>query len=267
MNSIENKVQFGAKLNYALSPKEGFEIESVEVFNKTANQEVPCELTKTNDSPLQYICSFIQPAGVVTIRPKTKPILYSVIIEVCENCSVVLVEANEDVDIEIAAVAEAGTADDEQAVNDEVDNKPEAAQTSEAPGQENMDPVPPLDEEEGPATESHGDSVNFNMPQHSVHTEENADEASDVEEKETIDAVGATQDKVYDAGEFAAELEDIEPTIITQADVDKKNKAFWQHRDAFMAGQISKDEFEKVNKKHMEFLDDISRGLIEVKES
>lgn len=272
MNSIENKVQFGAKLNYALTPKEGFEIESVEVFNQTANQIVPCQLTKTNDNPPQYTCSFVQPAGVVAIRPKTRPILYSVIIEECENCSVVLVESNDAVDIQIASAAESTTESTEQnesvESNDENPHPETEAESSQDSENENSAPQKDV----GATGEAHekdgqGEAVNFNIPQHSVDTEENADEASDVEENETNDAVEVTQDSVYDAGEFAKELEEIEPTIITQAEVDKKNKAYWQHRNAFIAGQISKEEFDKVEKKHMEFLDDISRGLIEVKES
>ena len=251
-------------------------VESVEVINKTTNQIVPSQLTKTNDNPSQWTCSFIQPAGVVSIRPKMRAIFYSVIIEECENCSVVLVESNDEVDIQLASVAAA----EDSSADEQASGEPFTPEDSSANEHDPADKTSAEEEaivsdssyEAEAATkeasdEAQGDATNFNNPQHSADNEEHADEATDVEETKTHEAIGTTQDAVYDAGEFEDELEDIEPTVITQAECDKKNKAYWQHRNAFIAGQISKEEFDGVEKKHMEFLDAISSGLIKVQES
>ena len=273
MTPITKKVLFGTKQEVNLMPLKGYEVESVEVYNKTTNELVESQLTKTCDNPPQWTCSFIQPAGVVAIRPKMVPIYYSVIIEECEFCNIVLVESNGVVDMKVAAVNNAdmpelktGKEPDDGEQSPEPEAKPEgqeAPPTEEGPGEvseQTEDGVAVSNEASDLQPETEQESpVNFNEPQHSGN--EPTDEA-DVEENTKDNNADVPQDAVYDPGEFADELEDVEPVVISQAEYDKKCASYWQHLDAMRAGQITQEEFEKVKKKHSEFMDGVSTGTI-----
>lgn len=288
MSSIVKEVLFGARQEVVLSPKEGYEVEAVEVFNKTTNKAVPAELTQTCENPPRWTCSFIQPAGVVTVRPKMKPICYSVIIEECDNCCVVLLESDDAVDIQMAVtnteaapeekpLAPEQESGDEVATAGEPDNGPEEAFV-EAEGQVEDDHEMPAQPSESPditapdaPTEQIRDeenpSANFNPPQHPAGDDEGCqDEASDVEDNTLNKDSDLLHDMVYDAGEFESELEETEPVVITRSEYDKKNESYWQHRKAFLSGQISKEEYDEVEKKHMQFTDCVSTGKIIVQQ-
>lgn len=275
MDPIVKKVLYGAKQEAVLTPKEGYEVESVEVFNKTTNEVVPSQLTKTSDNPPQWTCTFSQPAGVVAVRPKMRPIYYAVIIEECEHCSIVLMESNDVVDVKITAVnnADVGTSvpnnTDSQPDEPELDSA--ALENSGTPVVERSETAPTSDEPNPAAAnvdaevlssaEQEGDT-NFNIPQHSEHTEETSPADMSVEDNHTEETTEPTQDVAYDAGEFQEELEEVEPTVLSREEYDRRCASYWQHHKAFFAGQIDKEVYNDVLKKHNAFMEDISTGRI-----
>ncbi len=243
MNTNVKEVRFGAKQEAVVTPKVGYELERVEVINTADNSIVPSELHKTSDSPAQYVCSFFQPAGHVTIKPFVRPILYSVTIEVPEECTVVLVEKDSLADIEI-----------KNAIGQETHNPSEVSDTAET-------------------------GEDFNQPQHSVETideqgldvgeEELKPDAGDlVPEDEPVPEDDAAVEE--DAGSPAvAECEvcledddDDEPIVMTQAEYDRKMTLYWQWREKYERGECPKEKFDDIKKRHIEFTDKITKGKI-----
>ena len=233
-------VPIGAKQTAMLTPNEGYEVESVRVVNTVTSEEVPCELVKSNESPAQWKCTFIQPAGSVSIRPKVIPILYAVVIEECANCNIVLLEAEEAADVE-ARVTESGKASEGEDTSNF--NNP---QHSFEDGAEVALNVEEEDTEE---------QVPVNI------TEEASEEDEETVSDEKIDG-----DKVYDGGEFEEEI-NREPVLMTQAEYDKKNDIYWQWRNAANEGKCDRAEFEKVKKQHLQLQDDIFNGKVKVVDS
>ena len=299
MSAMEKKVLFGATQEAVLSPKEGYEVESVRVFNKTTNEVVPSQLTKTSDNPPQWTCTFYQPAGVVAIQPVMRPIVYSVIIEECENCSIVLMESNDVVAIKMAAVNQDADAAEDTPVEDEgVDDEAPVVGGSAGSVEENpavVGDAQPLEPQETPrepaaeeeenglpgdgdalpaASEGEGAAGNFNEPQHSLNDDGGAEEVSDVEgnggadedsgngDEDSGNGNDENGDEVYPAGEFAEELELREPVKMRREDYDNKCKAYWHYKRQRLAGHISQEFFDGVEKAHMEMLDDVSEGRI-----
>ena len=176
MKPMAKKALFGTTQEVLLTPKLGYEVEAVEVFNKTTNEVVASQLVKTMDNPPQWVCSFVQPAGVVSLRPKMKPVYFSVVIEECENCSIVLLESNDVVDVKVAAANGADRSED--GASDEVAeaNGDAGASLEEEESDEDDDEDP----ERGDSASKQEDPVNFNQPQHSgkesIREEENVEE-------------------------------------------------------------------------------------------
>lgn len=355
MGPIEKNVMFGTKQEAVLMPNEGYEIESVVVLNKSTNEIVPSQLTKTGDNPAKWICAFVQPAGVVAIKPSVKPIYYTVVIEACEHCNIVLLESNDIVNVQIAAVSDPDTPDGGA-------KEPDGAEEPNTAEEAEREAVDPLPDEEAPGAdavapdalnggkpaenenrrgdiqsdgqergaEGQGPSVNFNYPQHSSDIASGVDEGSNVEddlekpelesespgefqsepqvdhclqrspdvepeleleaepelvpemepapepeaepvpelnpESEVEDAEETIKDCVYSAGEFEADLQDKQPREIYPAEYNKKNELYWRYKNALRAGQITQAEFDEVERKHMDFMNDISEGNIVVVE-
>ncbi len=99
MNTKE--VRYGTKQEAVITPKPGHKLDKVMVINTADNQIIPSEVVEISDNPLQYKCSFEQPAGHVTIKTSVSPILYSVTIEENDMCNIVFVEQDSEVDVEI----------------------------------------------------------------------------------------------------------------------------------------------------------------------
>lgn len=288
-SNVKNAV-FGTKQKLVLTPDVGYEVEAVEVFNKTTNEVVPSLLEKTSENPPQWTCSFQQPAGLISIRPKMKQILYSVIIEECENCNIVLLEYDDAVDIKVGVSAfeqpEVQQPSSEENSEDGVNfNQPQhsandednAAVTLNVGGNDASDAVAPIPEEDNA-------EVEVNTAENTVHSEEEASipdepdgdiidavvegpgDETEVKDEDNTGVEAGAHDSIYDAGEFEDELQEVEPEIISGKTRDKKNDLYWQHRKAYDAGQITKEKFLEVQKKHMQFLDDIAKGKIIVKE-
>lgn len=246
MNSNVNAVAqyaFGTKQEAIISPKDGYELEKVTVLNSTTNEEVEVELKKNPNNPAQWICSFLQPAGTVTIKPVLKPIFYSVIIEECENCDIILVEQDAAAEIQIRAAENTTPTEEVSSENEEIN----------------------IEKEDN--SEAQSENSNFSDPQHSFKTDTGTASVLDVEETDSKDSTEKNaQNTDNDGDEIDDELKDIEPTYITQAANDKKHRIFWDHRTAFEEGRITKAKFEEVKKKHMQYLDDVSSGRIIIKE-
>ena len=233
-------VPIGVQQAVMLTPNEGYEVESVSVINTVTNEDVPCELVKSSENPSQWKCTFKQPAGSVSIKPKVVPILYAVIIEECANCNIVLLEA-EDAEVVTENITEPGQ---------EIENE---------------------------------DKSNFNNPQHSLENDaevaldvgESDSEESDVEDvtkavpEEDVNSNSVEKDNgdmIYDGGEFEEEINQ-EPILMTQAEYDRKNDAYWQLRKEVKEGKFSKEEFEKIKKQHLQLQDDVFSGKVKIVES
>lgn len=233
-------VPIGAEQIVMLTPKEGYEVESVSVINTVTNEDVPYELLKMNDNPAQWKCTFKQPAGAVSIKPKVVPILYTVVIEECEYCNIVLLEAEEAAGVEEKVIESTPETKDEDKSNfnnpqHSIENDAEVA----------------LDVGEGDTEELLEDEI--------------TEEASEKEGKSNpVD--NGNGDKIYNGGEFEEEINQ-EPVLMTQAEYDRKNDLYWQWRNAANEGKCNKEEFEKVKKQHLQLQDDIYNGKVKIVES
>lgn len=254
---MDNKksVCFGTKQEAIITPKEGYEVTEVAVVNTADNSVIPSELRQDEHIPTQWICSFVQPAAHVIIKPAICPIQYSVSFEISDAFTVVLVEHDSPADIEIKMAA------DQQNNNSDI----QAEQ------------------------ESNSQESDFSEPQHSVN--DGANEALDVGDKDaknlsaspdteaesesstgeyiadgeaTVQEPEGNSDVAYDAGEFADELEDFEPVVITQQQYNEKNNLFWSWKTEFDYGRCSEEKFANIQKKHQQWLEDISAGKIVV---
>ena len=245
MNSHVKEVRYGTRQEVSISPKAGYELEKVEVVNKVDNSIVPCELTKTSDNPAEYVCSFIQPAGNVAIQPFVRPIVYSVMFEVCEECDILFVEEGSQADVEIKS-----------AIGYEDDEHPEVSEDAET------------DED-------------FKQPQHSTNEndepgasagEEDDKPVNDVDNSggeaapEDEDAEGADSGNEQSATEFDVcyedDEEDEEPIVISAAEFDKRNNLYWKWREKYERGECPDEKFKEIKKRHFEFTDKISEGKI-----
>lgn len=259
MNTNVKEVRFGTKQEAMVTPKEGYELEAVEVINTADNSVIPSELRKVSDNPAQYICSFVQPAGHVTIKPYVKPVLYSVTFEVSSECNIVLVEQESMVEVEIKS-----------AVGQENENEPPSGSDDIAKGDED-----------------------FNQPQHSdnEYIEEGLNVGEQVEVPNTFDVepgnehdlpaepdvitdvVGELDDyEVDDKAAFTADVcleddaDDGEPEEITPDEYEDKNTLYWQWKDKFDAGECTEEKFLDIRRRHMDFIEKINTGRIVVKQ-
>lgn len=233
-------VPVGVQQIAMLTPNEGYEVESVTVINTVTNEEVPSELQKINDNPAQWKCTFKQPAGSVSIKPKVVPILYAVVIEECANCNIVLLEAED-----AAAVEENITESNQETENEDKSNFNNPQHSFEDDAEEALDV---------------GESVSEES-----NTEDVSEDAPEIEESSnTVDNTNG--DKIYDGGEFEEEINQ-EPVLMTQAEYDRKNDLYWQWRNAAREGKCNKEEFEKIKKQHLQLQDDIYTGKVKIVES
>lgn len=233
-------VPIGAQQVAMLTPKEGYEVESVRVINTTTNEDVPCELVKANENPAQWKCTFKQPAGAVSIKPNVIPILYTVIIEESEYCNIVLLEA-EDADGVIEQITEEKT----ETKKEDVSNFNNPQHSFEKDAEE------ALNVGEGESKKSAEVEI----------TEETPDINEDLDSVAEVDG-----DKIYDGGEFEEEINQ-EPILMTQAEYDRKNDLYWKWRNAANEGKCNKEEFEQVKKQHLQLQDDIYSGKVKIVES
>lgn len=268
MMGIEKSVQFGTLQEAILAPKEGYEVDTVEVLNRTTNEVVPSQLTKTSDNPPRWVCSFRQPAGVVVIKPKMKPILYSVIIEECDNCCIVLMESNDVVEVMAAADTSVQAVEAEDVQGAHKDDEPpfhEEADGTQQPPQEmiEFDPEAELDELDFDEAEVIPDDTEGEDLDEGAEGNTYLSEIGDEEEEgQADDATELTQDEAQDTGKFQKEVEEVAPIVMTQAEYDKKCASYWQHRHAFDAGKISREDFEAVRRKYMKLSEDITSGAV-----
>ena len=226
-------VPIGVQQTAMLTPNEGYELESVTVINTVTNEVVPSELEKISENPAQWKCTFKQPAGSVSIKPKVVPILYSVVIEECEYCSIVLLEAED------AATVEAHVTE----------------QNSEAEGEGNSNFNNPQHSLENDAEEALDVGAGNTEGQ---ALEDIADDAPEAEEPTNKDG-----DKVYNGGEFEEEI-NREPVLMTQAEYDRENDRYWQCRNAVKEGKFAREEFEKLKKQYLQLQDDIYNGKVKI---
>lgn len=320
MNSNVKNVLYGTMQKYVLTPNEGYEVDSVEVFNKTANEIVPSVLEKTGENPAQWTLSFQQPAGMISVRPKMKPMMYTVVIEECENCNIVLLEYDDAVNIQVGSSLSSGpraqktegganfnlpqhstdskdktkskmnvggndSFNQEGTIQERADafeggakvesdheqSEPDLAEDSKAPNDESNSCK---DSVEVPEKESKNEENGEDKPVVPVDnddlTEEDCASGNDTVDSEETEESEEPEDKhdvVYDAGEFADELQEVQPLYITDEERKTKINLYWDYRKAFDEGRISKDKFYEVYKKHSQFLDDIRDGRIVVKEA
>lgn len=229
-------VPIGAKQTAMLTPDEGYEVESVRVINTVTSEEVSCELVKSNENPAQWKCTFIQPAGSVSIKPKVVPILYAVVIEECANCNIVLLEAEEAAEVEAKAVES-----NKETVGEDISNfnNPQHSFENDA-------------------------EMALNVGEETEDPEVSEEVAEPEEDENPVEEPGG--DKIYDGGEFEEEINQ-EPILMTQAEYDKKNALYWQWRNAASEGKCDKAEFEEVKKQHLQLQDDIFNGKVKIVES
>ncbi len=304
MNAQNKPVPIGTKQEAIITPKEGYEVAEVVVINTATNETVPSELKKTSEIPAQWTCSFAQPAGSVSIRTSVKPILYSVTIEECDNCNIVLLDYSDAAEVELKAsdneandeteeaaedpanfncpqhsvkngADEALDVEDGSPVNTETDCVVPSESHEENEGKDVVESVEANnrsdDSEDKPESVEDNDNQNINESVDPNVTDDvsvvnNSSEPENEEDNSNDDNGISPNDQVYDAGEFEDDLKVDEPERISQDVVDKKNKLFWKWRDAYNAGKVKQKEFEDVKRKHMQFLDDISNGKIIVEE-
>ena len=233
-------VPIGAEQIAVLTPDEGYEVETVSVINTATNEDVPCELVKANENPAQWKCIFKQPAGSVSIKPKVVPILYSVIIEDCPNCNIVLVEA--------------------EAADEVVEQLSEVAPENEGEGNSNFNNPQHSVENDAVKALNVGESDFENA----VAEDENEETFETVENEEIVGETNG--DKFYDGGVFEEEINQ-EPVLMTQAEYDRKNDIYWQWRNAANEGKCDRAEFEKVKKQHLQLQDDIYNGKVKIVDS
>ena len=233
-------VPIGAVQTAVLTPNDGYEVESVSVINTATNEDVPCELVKSNEAPAQWKCTFKQPAGSVSIKPKVVPILYNVVIEECAYCNIVLLEA------EVAAEVEAKINE----ANHEVQGEDKSNFNNPQHSFEN------------------GAEVALNVEEDNEPEPEEVDVPEETTEGEKVEnpVVNTGGDKIYDGGEFEEEI-NREPVLMTQAEYDRKNDLYWQWRNAANEGKCDRAEFEKVKKQHLQLQDDIYSGKVKIVES
>ena len=274
MNKNVKEVRFGTKQEAVITPKEGYELEKVVVINTVDNSVVPSEITKTADNPLQFVCSFIQPAGHVTIKPYVKPILYSVTFEVSDECNIVLVEQESMADVEIKS-----------AISGDAQTPPEGNEPAEASGDfKHPQHSSTQDTEEGLNVGDNEPQTNTENETHTAATEPSVDEPVDTNnettqettpvsehgvaeaEENTDEAVESgteeRRDVAYDAANYIEDQDDIEPTIISQKELDEKNESYWQWKEEYDAGRCPEEKFLDIKKRHLEFMDNISSGKI-----
>lgn len=251
MDNNKKSVSFGTKQEAIITPKEGYEVESVTVVNTADNSVIPSELKQNEDTPTQWICSFLQPAAHVLIKPVTRPILYSVSFEISDEYTVVLVESDSMAEIEIKTAASEQDNTKEKTENTEPENtdfnKPQHSFNEGADGALDVG-----DENNDGAEDSVGDLADV--------SNDNDELSMDAETEEE----GVT-DVPYDAGEFSEELEDFEPVVISQKEYSDKNNLFWSWKKEYNLGKCSEEKFASIQAKHLQWIEDINAGKIIVK--
>lgn len=254
MNTNVKEVRFGTKQEAVVTPKMGYALERVEVINTADNSIVPSELHKTSDSPMQYVCTFLQPAGHVTIKPIVKPILYSVTIEAHEECNIVLVETDSPADIEIknAIVHEEKTPEEVEAKAESREDFNQPQHSSDTHIEQGLDV----------GEEDLKPEVVDLMPENISMPEPDAEEADAVEDIPDDSAASQPVECAVRLEDDEDDDEDDEPIFISQAEYDKKMELYWKWREAADRGECTKEKFDEIKKLHIEFTDKITKGKI-----
>ncbi len=233
MNKNKNGVRFGAKQEAIITPKEGYEVVSVEVINTDTKEVVLSELKKSTEHPGRCICTFVQPSANVVVKPTIKPILYSITIEASSNCSVVFVEEESLADIEINDALEKDSSEN----NDSTFNCPQHS-----------------------VKDDTTEALN-------VGVSDDESDLSDIADNEDEDEseVESSTDVMYDSGSFSDVIAPKKPTVMTQKELDKKNEVYWQWKREFDEGRCTKEKFNEIHKRHRKLYADISAGRVIVK--
>lgn len=248
MNTNKNGVYFGAKQEALITPKEGYKVVSVEVINTKTGDIVPSELKDSTEHPGRCICTFVQPSSDVVIKPKVEQILYSITIEIDNNCSVVFVEQDSLADIEIQTAVKNEDSVSKQAtfkypqhsLNDANDNTLNVGEDIETTDKPNF--------------ESYNESPDVKSDSQDNENEEESEETSNT-------------DVVYDGGQYSGVLVTKEATVITQKEYENKIKRYWDWKREYDEGRCTEQKFKDIQKRHRKFYDDIAAGRIIVKES
>ena len=256
MENLKKSVSFGTKQEAIITPKEGYEIESVIVINTATNNTIPAEVKPVPENPTQWVCSFVQPAAHVTIKPIVRPVMYSITFDITEECDIILVEQGSFADVEI------------QSSVSKDDPTSDATPSDFRDPQHSSDNSGALDVGENESdTEENSSSVvvdenkaSLNDENDEVKSESFEDDQANVSE-EAEDAV-PNNDVAYDAGDFEDELEDVEPVEMSRSDYDKKIELYWSWKKEFDMGKCPEDKFLDIKKRHLQFLDDVSAGRI-----
>lgn len=292
MDNNTKNVRFGTKQEAIITPKEGYEVESVTVVNTADNSVIPSELKQNEETPNQWVCSFLQPAAHVVIKPVTRPILYSVSFEVSDTFTVVLVEQDSMADIEITSAANEQKESEETAEEQNTEKEDSDFKEPQHSVKEGAEDALDVGGKEGEETDASSYTQDITTENADVQVEEavqqNENNVSQPEVEDAAEVVIKTSDSsevvednssdgkepdnttgggdvAYDAGDYAEELEDFEPIVITQKQYDDRNTLYWSWRGKYDEGKCPEEKFEKIRKKHKQWIDDIQAGRIIVK--
>lgn len=259
MENIENmkkSVSFGTKQEAIITPKDGYEIESVIVTNTATNNTIPVDVKQVPENPTQWVCSFVQPAAHVTIKPIVRPIIYSITFDVSDEYDIILVEQGSLADVEIQSSVSKDDTTSDETPSDFRDP------------QHSSDNSSALDVGENESdTEANSSSavVDENEDSLTAESDEVKSESSDENQanvsEETEDAV-PNNDVPYDAEDFEDELEGVEPVEMSRSDYDKKIELYWSWKTEFDMGKCPEYKFLDIKKRHLQFLEDVHNGKI-----